>query len=409
MNRTIVMAFAALAFASACDADSLFEDPSFDLWCANKLCAPWEATGKLSRVATWHRSDFGVELGDGSTLSQVSTRPRASCIGLDLIADVSTSAQVSLELDFDDDDSVEFEQLIPESHWAKLSYAIQTPPVYRSLRITLSKAGHGRAVVAQIGAHYGGGCDPASFLPETDRADGVTCQSGAQCASGACGRIFSPYLASTLTVCGACDESHACSDDRRCGTALGEHALYPTCVAPQQELGASCEDDAQCASGHCLDVLAGVRACVQCTANDECDSDEICGPKLEPLGATRACIPPHTIALGARCTADAECETSLCADGTCSQCDDAHPCAETETCTMLTDASGRWLTAKPANVCVRAAAAQESGELCAENEDCASRKCIRPAPICYLCTDSECEIASQTSCVITRQPAGHCR
>jgi hypothetical protein len=46
--------------------DELISDPSFDVWCGNKLCSPWEATGDVSRVKTWHEKDFGIELGDGA-------------------------------------------------------------------------------------------------------------------------------------------------------------------------------------------------------------------------------------------------------------------------------------------------------------------------------------------------------
>jgi hypothetical protein len=52
--------------------DELISDPSFDVWCGEALCSPWEATGDVSRVTTWHKKDFGIALGDGAVLSQRS-------------------------------------------------------------------------------------------------------------------------------------------------------------------------------------------------------------------------------------------------------------------------------------------------------------------------------------------------
>ena len=49
---------ACLALLVACG-DNLIKDPSFDLWCGDVLCKPWEVSGHVARVGTWHDRDYG--------------------------------------------------------------------------------------------------------------------------------------------------------------------------------------------------------------------------------------------------------------------------------------------------------------------------------------------------------------
>jgi hypothetical protein len=325
-----------------------------------------------------------------------------------LIADVTPAARVSISLDFNDDGAVEFEQLIPESHWAKLTYAVPAPPDSGSVRITFSKGGHGRAVVAQIGAHNGGDCGGSAPLPAKNRDDGVICDTADQCASGACAVIFDAYRIEKRQVCGSCDDSHGCPSDQRCGTAVGKIAQYPACVAVQQELGASCDDDSQCTSGQCREALGGAKACVRCSLPEDCSEGESCEQQMTPLGMTRVCTPLHSLGLGWLCSSDALCESGLCLNQVCSECDDAHACSE-GACTQVTTSSASWFTLGLPKICVRNPGAQMAGDVCGSEEDCASGRCDRPAAVCGFCRGGECEDVNLPRCVIRRQPIGQCR
>lgn len=101
MKRRSFVAALCIAGLVSCGR-SLIEDPSFDLWCGDVLCQPWESTGSIRRVKTWHVRDFGVSLADDSSLTQLSTQARVSCVHFEVIADVTASANVRLELDFND-------------------------------------------------------------------------------------------------------------------------------------------------------------------------------------------------------------------------------------------------------------------------------------------------------------------
>jgi hypothetical protein len=243
-TRRRALLFAALGLFAACG-DNLIRDPSFDLWCGAALCAPWETSGHVSRVKTWHVRDYGVALDDGAALSQLSTSDPVSCIEFEVIADVDASAQVWLEMDFRDDGSTEYRQLIPESHWAKLSYLVTAPTWYDNIRFSLKKLGHGRAVLAQIRATPGDGCEgPPPQL--VDRPAAASCDTDDQCSSGVCG-LASPDLeifGLNRGACGDCSTEAPCPAGLQCLFAKNDLGYYPTCMDPAPASDAGCEDDA---------------------------------------------------------------------------------------------------------------------------------------------------------------------
>jgi hypothetical protein len=243
-HRRLALGFAALGMFAACG-DNLIADPSFDLWCGAALCSPWETTGHVTRVKTWHQRDFGASLDDASSLSQVSTKDPVSCIEFEVIADVSASAAVWLEMDFRDDGSVDYRQLIPESHWASLRYLVKTPTWYDQVRFTLKKEGHGRAVLAQIRATPGDDCGDGAPLPLNDRPSGARCESDDECTSGICGPTSGALLLfGTSHTCGECSDAVPCADGLVCGsvTPSEKDASYAACVSPLRDAG--CDDDA---------------------------------------------------------------------------------------------------------------------------------------------------------------------
>jgi hypothetical protein len=397
----------AIALLVACG-DNLIRDPSFDLWCGESLCMPWEASGNITRVGTWHRSDFGVALDDAAMLTQLSTHDPVSCIEFDVIADVTASAQVWLEMDFNDDGSSEFRQLIPESHWAKLSFEAPTPRVYDKVRLILRKLGHGHAVLAQIRATSGSDCQ-APPLPATHRDNGVSCTSRAQCAAGAC--VQQPdalKLAAAHLACGECDVDAACSDGMRCGWLHGEHGFYPACVPLAQDSAAFCTSDDQCESQQCLDAIATApTTCAECADDSECPADQVCGVRVDERGPARACRPRNSRELGEICSVDSECKSGICNGLACSECGAEQPCANGASCKYADNIRGTWF-AVGAALCGGGAASRGAGEPCNLDADCISGSCQLPEPTCSLCDQAPCPDLNAQECVVLRRLAGAC-
>ena len=88
-------------------------------------------------------------------------------------------------MDFDADGTVEFSQVLPIGPWATLSYKAPAPTWYKSIKFTIRKRGDGHATLARI--RVGADIDCQGPPPSTpNRPAGAPCESGPQCASGAC-------------------------------------------------------------------------------------------------------------------------------------------------------------------------------------------------------------------------------
>ena len=168
--------------------ESIVKDPGFDLWCGETLCNWQVEEGGIARAPTWHERDYGVELiGPSVQLSQRGEfgDDRPSCLAYDLLSDVDGKTQVVLEMDFDADGTVEFSQVLPIGPWATLSYKAPAPTWYKSIKFTIRKRGDGHATLARI--RVGADIDCQGPPPSTpNRPAGAPCESGPQCASGAC-------------------------------------------------------------------------------------------------------------------------------------------------------------------------------------------------------------------------------
>ena len=397
---------AVLAVFVACG-ESLIEDPSFDLWCGDMLCKPWQVEGTISKVQTWHRSDFGVSLMDGAVISQLSKKHSVSCIEFEVIADVDAASEVKLEMDFDDNGSSEYQQLIPESHWAKLRFLVTPPHWYDRLRFILRKTGRGRAVLAQIKATSSDDCDGPP-LPATDRPNGAECSSAGECASGVCQSLERNGAARS---CGECSESSDCAADAVCGLARSDYGPYRACVPPgETEVGARCFDAAECQSGLCTRALGlASTSCAECERDDECAEGQVCGISVNERGPARVCRPLHTRGLGELCAVDAECESEVCGLSGCAECSLTHPCANQGECSsLISNIPGQWF-AGAAQLCDARSHARQAGEPCNHDEDCASDACDLPAPICYLCDGDNCQDMNTATCGQLRRLAGVCR
>jgi hypothetical protein len=405
-SRLVRWGLIALAAFVACG-ESLIDDPSFDLWCGKSLCQPWEVQGTVTRVKTWHRSDFGVSLEDGAVMTQLSTKKRVDCIEFEVIADVTAGADVRLEMDFGDDGSSEYEQQIPESHWAKIRYDVAAPTWYERVRFILRKRGHGRAVLAEIRASAGVCYGPA--LPSTNRPNGVQCSEPSQCASGVCGAAGSAN--GVVIACGECSPSEPCAGDALCSLVRGEDGVYPACVPPgQTQSGTLCVQDIECESGHCAPPIPGSLAtCAECTGDDECTVDEVCGVGINERGAVRTCQPRHTRELGDICASDAECKSDVCGELGCSECNDLNACPDHTVCASIQGG----LFGEPlvgARLCDGGNHTRLAGEACVRDDDCVAGQCDLPDPTCYRCEGERCAEMTHDKCTGgLRRLAGVCR
>jgi len=405
-SRNTPWLLAAFALFVACG-DNLIMDPSFDLWCGETLCAPWEVTGHVEQVKTWHRSDFGVALADGALLSQLSTHAAVECIEFEVIADVDAAAEVSLEMDFKDDGSSEYKQLIPESHWAKLRYLVKAPTWYERVRFILRKSGFGHAVLAQIKATQGSDCGPLPPVPATNRPNGARCESAAQCGSGVCAAPRAPGvgLENFPRACGDCSAQQPCAHDALCGAALSDYGPYLSCVEPgEARVGAICLSGDECASGLCSAAYFWARgSCAECTTDDDCPSDQVCGLGIVDGAGARSCQQRNLRALGEFCAVDGECQSGACR-GVCSECSAALPCAAPARCE-----APAVLLSMTTYLCIAGSGLRAPGELCNADDDCSSSHCDLPDPTCYLCEGASCDEMNTLDCDITRRHAGTCR
>lgn len=156
----LAILFIAATSGGASECGEVIEDPGFDAWCGSELCKWQLEAGEIRRAATWHKKDAGVELvGDHVAISQLAPAsstpgdPVGPCLAFELIANVDDRAEVRLQMDVDDDGSLQSDERIPTSEWRALSYRVRLPATFRNVRFRLIKTG-GAAVLANIGASY---------------------------------------------------------------------------------------------------------------------------------------------------------------------------------------------------------------------------------------------------------------
>lgn len=313
-------AFFLLSGYNSCD--PIIENNGFDLWCGDQLCN-WEVeTGAVAEVATWHKADKGVELvGDKASISQLNdvTSSHVSCMRFYLVADVEETAEAYVEMDFQDDGSVEWSRPIPVSSWAPIGYLVTLPVKYQSIRFRVRKDGPGRVKLAEIRAESSDSCTDAP-----------------------------------LRLLGAPDGSWC-----------------------------PVNDDAACASGMCTSGvnLYDDSVCNECTTDADCTSGDSCGAAAtEPhLAVYRACGAPGRHALGERCFSDRECATGICKGLVCSSCRDDNDCAGSSCTTReRSEEDQLWL---PPHQCGPEAGGAQSGEPCHLDSDCASGTCTGSAQL----------------------------
>ena len=317
--------------ANECTGDVL-HDPGFDIWCGDDLCS-WDVEkGSIRKASTWHDADLGVELtGDDVVLSQLATETWIECLRFQLVADVAEEAVVTLEMDLDDDGTVEFERQIPSSRWAELVYRVELSG-QEVIRFRLRKTGSGRAVLAQIRA-VEGSPECGGEVIETSRPLGTGCLgflggNSAVCESGVCGFAGNH-------VCSECDDDADC-DGGVCGllsAVAPDIHPYRSCVAEAGGvLGELCSVDGECASGECCDGV-----CSQCCEfGAACAEGQSCTRAEDPPG--ESWCSPGAGAAGDPCRRDEQCASGTCAGEPMMVCaSDGRPCEADQDCPAVED------------------------------------------------------------------------
>src|SRR3954454_2981935 len=120
-HLTILLTLVAASQIGATDCGGgVLQDPGFDLWCGDSLCAWKLERGDIERAPTWHEKDAGVGFvsDDVAIVQTSSVNDRdGHCIVFDMIADVDLGADVAVNIDIEADGTVERTEQIPTSHW----------------------------------------------------------------------------------------------------------------------------------------------------------------------------------------------------------------------------------------------------------------------------------------------------
>jgi hypothetical protein len=349
---------------------SITKNPGFDLWCGNTLCAWTVDQGEIARVATWHRSDYGVELrGNPVVMSQLVEKNAQSgmCHKFIVQAQRDPDADLSLQMDFFDDGKTDFSRSLNGANWARYEYYVIAPVSMADVRVRITKTGTGNAILSLIRLEGGTADECTGPLVEIkDRSLNAPCENDAQCTSGRCtgivhavfdfgtddGSDIAKLFGASESLCTTCDEDGGtCLPTEVCGMTYAEAGKWSLgCVEPgQQQLGDRCFQDSECKSGTCCGEVcsecchksehfvqcANLENCVQPTLQSAAPTEEYdvvllpwqCDPGKDSRPAAESCFTDGDCASGKcessaalqtctnygnRCTDDTNCHESEC-------------------------------------------------------------------------------------------------
>lgn len=351
----------------ACDDNNLVNNPSFDLWCGKSLCGWQLDTGSIERVGTWHKKDYGVSFEGASTqISQVSDADPVRCMRFDMIADADPEAQLSLVLDFNNDQREEFEQRITDVRWKSVQFVVRPPLDYKNVRYILRKRSAGHAVIAQLRVvEETENCEGPPLLIE----DGGQCTIDASCEHGLCSAGVCSDCAPRVGGEVSCAEQSLCHRDSQCGGGVCAGGLCQGCASEGKcPALAPCDSATDCASGSCVRRFT-YSDVVEASACLHCDSPASCGGSNSACtnGVCEVCLLDPFPSQCDECVDDSQCESGVCEFGLCAGCRSDEQCGLEQRCRFPDrfDVGPRTCTGEVLSDLPR-------GALCETNEECAS-------------------------------------
>jgi hypothetical protein len=248
----------------------IVNDPTFRDWCGNTLCSWNLDSGNIARVPTWDANDFGVsfvetptQISQATDESAPSSNDSAACILFTSVANVDPAAALTLEVDFDDDGTIDYVWAVPTSQWQRVQVEITAPAAYDGIRFILKKAGTGTAILAEMRVQGTTGCTAGVPITVPKLALGEPCTSNTDCSSGVCasGSVCLLGCTGPTTVCSECDYAAACPEGEQCTARAYASTLaaMPLQCSPGQSRGAKgapCIGNDDCASGQCTGAAA---------------------------------------------------------------------------------------------------------------------------------------------------------
>ena len=244
--------FGVVSLGDDCDGD-IVSDPTFRDWCGQSLCSWTTDSGNISQAPTWNADDLGVSFNQTPTqISQVTSESSATCIQFTSVANVDVLAQMVLEVDFNNDGTIDSSTPIA-GNWQQFQTEITAPTGYYGITFHIRKQGTGNAVLAEMRIQSTTGCTaPAPVLTNLPLGDG--CNADSECVSNVCGG-GSYFFSNVNPVCSLCSDTQGCSGPGQT-CQLGRYG-FGQC-SPDGHLGvsgANCTTNSDCASNHCDGVV----------------------------------------------------------------------------------------------------------------------------------------------------------
>ncbi len=330
MNRVLLMIVGLMALtflraeSSGCDS-SLVGDPTMDMWCGKTLCTWTIDKGDVQRVATWHRSDYGVGLvGDEVIISQHSAQSlyTTDCLEFRLQADHDDGVNLFIGLDLTGDSGVEYSQPLNSDKFRPSIFYLRPPLRPLSTRFVVRKTGKGAATLAEVkikkvNSEHCVGVQPFSL---SDLEDGSQCNAATQCRGGSCQKVAQePQWADlALEVCSRCTSGAACSGSQVCGLAWSSatYLIHRACVDQgKRVLGERCQLELECASGVCCDGVCSscCSSSSQLCAVGSCSAMSYTHKELQYTPRPSLCSPGGgKIAAGGPCMQGSDCTSNSC-------------------------------------------------------------------------------------------------
>ncbi|MDD4878713.1 MAG: hypothetical protein PHO02_06815, partial [Candidatus Nanoarchaeia archaeon] len=243
-------------------------------------------------------------------------------------------------------------------------------------------AGTGGAVSGGASGSTGDSLNSGSAAGTT--ANGQSCTTNANCASGYCQATAGTTTAIVTRRCAPCTLNTQCGTGKVC---IIPRADAGVCMAPQN-IGGPCNENADCASNNCANkVTMGSTVLGQCAAvAAKIPLTLTSGLKLSPITGQAITIQnlqtiqPATnlkastnLANGAVCTSASQCTSRICSATTANKVCSAACKANTDCETGKTCSSGR---------CVAASTQKSIGATCGVNNECASGYCNMNTKVC---------------------------